>query len=142
MFLSFLLLQNILDNKDEVKWSWGCRAMTDPSILIAESGPQTSARGGPGTAGGLMFPRMFFVVALALFIGSDASAQQGRGQGPPPGPLPAGQTNEPFPQPIARTEGVITVTLREFASLPDIDGVAARHDDPRRRAGHEAPVRQ
>jgi len=60
-----------------------------------------------------------------LFSGSGTSAQE-RGRGTPPGPLPAGQTNEPFPLPIARTEGVITVTLREFASLPDIDGVAAR----------------
>ena len=39
---------------------------------------------------------------------------------------PPGQTNDPFPQPIVSNEGVITVTLREFASLPDIDGVAAR----------------
>ena len=75
-----------------------------------------------------MFSRMMFIVALGalmLFSGSDMSAQ-GQGRGTPPGPLPPGQTNEPFPQPIARTEGVITVTLREFASLPDIDGVAAR----------------
>jgi len=41
-------------------------------------------------------------------------------------PLPAGQTNDPFPQPIVKDQGVITVTLREFATLPDIDGVAAR----------------
>ena len=33
---------------------------------------------------------------------------------------------DPFPQPIAAAAGAITVTLREFASLPDIDGVAAR----------------
>ena len=39
---------------------------------------------------------------------------------------PPGQTNDPFPQPIVRDEGVITVTLREFASLPDIDSVPAR----------------
>jgi len=78
-----------------------------------------------------MFSRMTFIVALgaiALFSGSHTSAQGqgGQGRGTPPGPLPAGQTNEPFPQPIARTEGVITVTLREFATIPDIDGVAAR----------------
>ena len=42
------------------------------------------------------------------------------------GALPEGQTNNPFPQPIARDEGVITVTIREFASLPEIAGVAAR----------------
>ena len=73
-----------------------------------------------------MSSRMMFIVALgalALFNGSYMSAQ---GRGTPPGPLPPGQTNDPFPQPIARNEGVITVTLREFASLPDIDGVAAR----------------
>jgi glucose/arabinose dehydrogenase len=71
--------------------------------------------------------RMMFIVALvalASFSGSHPSAQ-GRGRGAPE-PLPPGQTNDPFPQPIARDEGVITVTLREFASLPDIDGVAAR----------------
>lgn len=49
----------------------------------------------------------------------------GRGQGPQE-PLPPGQTNDPFPQPIARDEGVITVTLREFATLPEINGVPAR----------------
>jgi glucose/arabinose dehydrogenase len=75
-----------------------------------------------------MFSRMMFGVALGalvLFSGSHMSAQ-GQGRGTPPGPLPPGQTNQPFPQPIVRTEGVITVTLREFASLPDIDGAAAR----------------
>ena len=72
-----------------------------------------------------MSSRLMFVVALvalASLSGSHTSAQ-GRGA---PEPLPAGQTNDPFPQPIVRDEGVITVTLREFASLPDIAGVAAR----------------
>jgi hypothetical protein len=50
---------------------------------------------------------------------------QGR-RGAPPEPLPPGQTNDPFPQPIPATEGAITVNVREFASLPDIDGEAAR----------------
>ena len=63
------------------------------------------------------------VVALLVVSSPPAEAQR---QGEPPPPLPAGQTNEPFPQPIVGTEGVITVSLREFASLPDIDGVAAR----------------
>ncbi len=40
--------------------------------------------------------------------------------------LPPGQTAEPFPQGITRDEGVIAVRLREFASVPDIAGVAAR----------------
>ncbi len=39
---------------------------------------------------------------------------------------PPGQTADPFPQPIAATEGVVGVGVEEFASIPDIDGVAAR----------------
>jgi len=72
-----------------------------------------------------MFSRTFIValVALALSSGLLTSAQR---PGIPDQPLPAGQTNDPFPQPIARDEGVITVTLREFASLPDIANVPAR----------------
>jgi hypothetical protein len=69
--------------------------------------------------------RTFIVVAVAIATasGSYLSAQR---QGGPPAPLPPGQTNQPFPQPIVSTEGVISVTLREFASLPDVDGAAAR----------------
>jgi hypothetical protein len=66
------------------------------------------------------------LTAVALINASVATAQGGRGGRGPQEPLPAGQTNDPFPQPIPTTEGVISVTLREFASLPDIDGVAAR----------------
>jgi hypothetical protein len=43
-----------------------------------------------------------------------------------PAPLPPGQSNDPYPQPIAATEGMIRVNVSEFAALPDIDGVAAR----------------
>lgn len=32
-------------------------------------------------------------------------------------------TNDPFPQPIAATDGVITVNVVEFATLPDLGGV-------------------
>ncbi len=43
------------------------------------------------------------------------------------GTTPAAQTtNDPFPAPIPATDGVITVGIEEFASLPDADGVAAR----------------
>jgi len=35
-------------------------------------------------------------------------------------------SSEPFPSPIAEAEGVITVDIEEFASLPDVDGEAAR----------------
>jgi glucose/arabinose dehydrogenase len=69
----------------------------------------------------LLRPLVITLVALALTSGSTASAQRPGG-----GPLPAGQTNDPFPQPIVANEGVIVVTLREFASLPDIDSVPAR----------------
>ena len=40
--------------------------------------------------------------------------------------LLAQKPDDPFPQPIAATEGVVRVDLREFASLPDIAGEAAR----------------
>lgn len=63
------------------------------------------------------------LIAFASFGGAPTSAQR---RLEPSAPLPAGQTNDPFPQPIARDAGVITVTLREFAALPDIDGVPAR----------------
>jgi glucose/arabinose dehydrogenase len=48
------------------------------------------------------------------------------GQIAPPAPLLPGQTDDPFPQPIPPVEGVITVGVREFATLPDIEGVPAR----------------
>jgi hypothetical protein len=63
-----------------------------------------------------------FVLA-ALLTASTVSAQR---QTQPAPPLQPGQTTDPFPAPIAATEGVITVGVREFASVPDMDGVAAR----------------
>src|SRR5262245_9247576 len=41
-------------------------------------------------------------------------------------PLRAQRTTDPFPKPIPVSEGAITVGVRDFATLPDIDGVAAR----------------
>jgi hypothetical protein len=38
----------------------------------------------------------------------------------------AQESNDPFPEPIAVSEGMIEVDFIEFATLPDIDGVAAR----------------
>ena len=76
-----------------------------------------------------MSSRTMFIAALVAvtsFNGSVATAQGGRGGRGPQEPLPPGQTNDPFPQPIVANEGVISVTLREFASLPEINGVAAR----------------
>jgi glucose/arabinose dehydrogenase len=62
-------------------------------------------------------------VMAALFMGSAVFAQQPQQQ---PAPLPPGQTIDPFPQPIEARQGVVTVGVREFASVPDIEGVAAR----------------
>ena len=41
-------------------------------------------------------------------------------------PAFAQTTNDPFPTPIAAVEGVINVDFVEFASIPDMDGQAAR----------------
>ena len=62
-------------------------------------------------------------VALTLSTGIPLSAQ---GRGAADQPVLPGQTNDPFPQPIAASEGVVVVTLREFASVPAIDSVPAR----------------
>ncbi len=64
-------------------------------------------------------------VAFVAFTlsGFAASAQQ---SGAPSQAVPEGLTNSPFPQAIAASEGVIEVSLREFASLPDIDDIPAR----------------
>jgi hypothetical protein len=50
-------------------------------------------------------------VAALLLAGSPAAAQV---------------TNDPFPDPIPASEGVIVVGLEEFAALPDVDGAPAR----------------
>ena len=42
------------------------------------------------------------------------------------GPAVAQITNDPFPDPIPASEGVIVVGLEEFAVLPNIDGSPAR----------------
>ncbi len=41
-------------------------------------------------------------------------------------PLFAQTSNDPFPSPIASTDGVIRVDFVEFASMPDMDGAPAR----------------
>ena len=62
-------------------------------------------------------------LALAAMLTASSVLAQQQGQ---PAPLPPGQTTDPFPAPIAATDRVIRVGVREFASVPDIDGVAAR----------------
>ena len=62
------------------------------------------------------------LVLAVMLTASPALAQRGG----PPEPLAPGQSNDPFPAPIAATDGVIRVGVREFAALPDIAGVAAR----------------
>ena len=42
------------------------------------------------------------------------------------GPAVAQISNDPFPDPIPASEGVIVVGLEEFAALPDVDGAPAR----------------
>ena len=41
-------------------------------------------------------------------------------------PVAAQLTTDPFPTPIPATEGAITVSFREFAVVPDMDGLAPR----------------
>ena len=73
------------------------------------------------------WPRANGVTALARSAFEEAPQAPGPApQGQAAAPLPPGQTNDPFPGPIAASEGVIRVGAAEFASLPDIDGVAAR----------------
>ena len=55
--------------------------------------------------------RMTYLIVAALLLATPALAQT---------------TNDPFPTPIAATDGVIKVSFVEFASIPDIAGVAAR----------------
>lgn len=62
------------------------------------------------------------LILIALLVASPVAAQPPQ----PAAPLLPGQSNDPFPEPIEATAGVIRVNAREFASLPDIDGVAAR----------------
>jgi len=62
-------------------------------------------------------------LVLAILLISSPALAQPRGQ---TAPLPPGQSNDPFPAPIAASDGVIRVGVRELASLPDIAGVAAR----------------
>src|SRR5262245_56254076 len=66
---------------------------------------------------------MMFVVLLSVVALGAVPALAQRGQ---PTPLLNGQSNDPFPTPIPAAEGVIKVNVREFASLPDINGNAAR----------------
>jgi hypothetical protein len=65
-------------------------------------------------------------ILLAPVLPAQVLPPGGQASGQTPAPLPAGQTDDPFPMPIAATEGVIRVGVAEFASIPDIDGVAAR----------------
>lgn len=62
------------------------------------------------------------LLLIALLVASPVAAQPPQ----PAAPLLPGQSNDPFQEPIEPTAGVIRVNAREFASLPDIDGVAAR----------------
>jgi hypothetical protein len=60
------------------------------------------------------------VQALLIVLAAAAAAAQTPGITPPP------TTTDPFPTPIPATEGVLTIGVREFAAVPDVDGQAAR----------------
>src|SRR5688500_11111640 len=69
------------------------------------------------------------IIVVAVFVAASAGAQPATPpprKGPPLPPLQPGQSNDPFPAPIRERDSVIRVNVREFATLPDIDGVAAR----------------
>jgi hypothetical protein len=66
------------------------------------------------------------ILTPSAVVAIERAERTGQAPGQPPAPLPPGQTNDPFPGPIAATDGVIRINVEEFASLPDIDGVAAR----------------
>lgn len=59
------------------------------------------------------------LLAVGLLVASSAMAQT-------PSPTPPNTTDDPFPTPIPATDGVIRVSFREFASLPDVNGRASR----------------
>jgi Glucose / Sorbosone dehydrogenase len=63
-------------------------------------------------------------VPLTQSLSVALQGQRG-GRGTPPEP-PPGATNDPFPEPIEPTADVIKVSVRDFASLPDVDGQASR----------------
>ena len=69
-----------------------------------------------------MAQRFTAVLVAALLAAAPAVAQRGA----PPAPLLPGQSNDPFPSPIPATDRVIKVNVREFASLPETNGTAAR----------------
>jgi hypothetical protein len=55
--------------------------------------------------------RILPIAAASLFLSAPASAQT---------------TTDPYPTPLPAAEGVVRVNVREFASLPDVGGQAAR----------------
>jgi glucose/arabinose dehydrogenase len=71
-----------------------------------------------------MMSRIYLIALVSLALSASSASAQGTGA--PGQAATPGLTTNPFPQPIAASEGVVAVTVREFASLPDIDGIAAR----------------
>ena len=68
--------------------------------------------------------QLLLVAAFAASLGDTAvPVLAQRGPAVPSGP---GRSVNPFTEPIPATEGVITVRLAEFASLPDVGTTAAR----------------
>ena len=85
--------------------------------IIAQGGPQAPAApaaGAPDAQGG----------GRAAGAPGQPGGPGGRGRGGPFVPSGPGRSNNPFEAPIAATEGVITVSVTEFATIPD-NGTAA-----------------
>src|SRR6187455_3274079 len=66
-----------------------------------------------------MSPRLLFVVALGALASLSGAYTSAQGRGAP-APLPAGQTNDPFPQPIMRGQ-LYTVSADGKAVTPYLD---------------------
>jgi hypothetical protein len=73
-----------------------------------------------------MSSRMMVIAALCAVAAVSGSGLLAQGRGGAPAPPVPGQTNNPFPQPIVSGDGVIAVAVRDFALLPEVNGVAAR----------------
>ena len=72
--------------------------------------------------------RTHLILLSTLLVAAPVFSQQ-----PPPQkgptkvePPPPGVSDDPFPQPVVTSDGVITVRALEFATIPDFNGAPAR----------------
>lgn len=78
-----------------------------------------------GTSSALL---AIFLSALSALVSAQAApgAPSASAAQAAPAVQSAPAANDPFPKPIPKDQGVITVHFQEFASLPDVNGQAAR----------------